>query len=309
MSHKVFLADCFEWMKKQNANSFHAIVTDPPYGIVEYSRKELRKMEKGVGGIWRIPPKIGGSKRRPLPRFTVLNEEQIEAIHDFFFEWGKLALKVLVPGAHVMIASNPYLVSEVITSLKKAGFEHRGIIVRLVRTLKGGFRPKLAENEFENVSTNPRSCWEPWALLRKPFNGRVSDNLRKWGTGGLRRNVDGTPFIDVLISERTPKTERQTAPHPTLKPQSLMRRLVWASLPLGKGIILDPFCGAGSTLAAAEALGLESVGVEINPKYYEMALDAIPKLSALNVDLWAPKNNKKNLMKKLGSWVWSNISD
>ena len=65
-----------------------------------------------------------------------------------------------------------------------------------------------------------------------------------------------------------------------------MRRLVWASLPLGEGIILDPFAGAGSTLASASAMGYESVGIEIVPEYYEMAIKAIPKLASLKVNPW-----------------------
>jgi DNA modification methylase len=62
-----------------------------------------------------------------------------------------------------------------------------------------------------------------------------------------------------------------------------MRSLVRASLPLGKGIVLDPFMGAGSTLAAAKSLGLKSVGVEIDPKYFTMAKSAIPKLAMFEV--------------------------
>ena len=85
---------------------------------------------------------------------------------------------------------------------------------------------------------------------------RVSDCLREDGTGGLRRTPDGKPFSDVLLSARTPRRERQIASHPSLKPQAFMRQLVHAVLPLGEGVILDPFMGSGSTVAAAEALGL-----------------------------------------------------
>ena len=52
------------------------------------------------------------------------------------------------------------------------------------------------------------------------------------------------------------------------------------ALPLGDGVILDPFAGAGSTLAAAEAVGYESIGVERDRRYFEMASKAIPKLAA-----------------------------
>lgn len=48
-----------------------------------------------------------------------------------------------------------------------------------------------------------------------------------------------------------------------LKPQDFMRQIVRAALPLGKGIILDPFMGSGSTIAAAAYLGLASIGLEV----------------------------------------------
>jgi site-specific DNA-methyltransferase (adenine-specific) len=78
--------------------------------------------------------------------------------------------------------------------------------------------------------------------------------------------------------------ERAIASHPSLKPQALMRVLVRASLPLGKGILLDPFMGAGSTIAAAAHLGLKSVGVELDPKYFSMAKAAIPKLATFDLN-------------------------
>ena len=53
--------------------------------------------------------------------------------------------------------------------------------------------------------------------------------------------------------------------------------MVRAVLPTGEGIVLDPFAGAGSTLAAAEAVGYASVGVE-DEHYFAMAGEAIPKL-------------------------------
>ena len=92
-----------------------------------------------------------------------------------------------------------------------------------------------------------------------PAGMKVSDCLRKYQTGGLRRRRNGLPFEDIIESERTPKEERQIAGHPSLKPQSFLRQLVHAALPLSTGIIADPFMGSASTIAAAEALGLTSV--------------------------------------------------
>lgn len=62
-----------------------------------------------------------------------------------------------------------------------------------------------------------------------------------------------------------------------------MRQIVRASLPLGVGMVLDPFMGAGSTIAAALAVGYESIGLEVDPAFFEMAERAIPLLAKLPV--------------------------
>jgi len=109
----------------------------------------------------------------------------------------------------------------------------------------------------------------------------VSDCLREYQTGALRRLPSGSPFNDLIASGRTPQREREIANHPSLKPQALMRQLVYAVLPLGVGVVADPFIGSGATVAAAEALRLSALGVERNADYYQMSLSAIPRLAAL----------------------------
>jgi site-specific DNA-methyltransferase (adenine-specific) len=273
--------DCFSWLAQQQPNTVHAIVTDPPYGLKEYTPEEKAKLRSGTGGVWRIPPTLGGCTRRPLPRFTVLSEEERRELKCFFSRWATSALRVLVPGGHVFIATNPLLSHVVYVAMMEAGFEKRGEIIRLVQTLRGGDRPKNAHKEFEEVTVMPRSCWEPWGLFRKPCEGRVQDNLRKWKTGGLRRIGDDQPFCDVIRSSPTRSTERDIAPHPSLKPQAFMRQVVRASLPLGEGVILDPFMGAGSTIAAAAAVGYRSIGIESDSEFFAMATRAIPRLAAI----------------------------
>jgi site-specific DNA-methyltransferase (adenine-specific) len=263
--------------------SIHGVVTDPPYGMVEYTSKEQEKLRRGKGGVWRIPPSFDGHQRAPLPRFTTLTERELLRLQEFFLDWAQCLLPVLVPGAHVMIASNPLVSHLVSGAVAAAGFERRGEIARLVMTMRGGDRPKNAHEEFDGVSVMPRSMWEPWLLFRRPLEGRVQDNLRKYKTGGLRRISDDRPFGDVISSHPTRSSERALAPHPSLKPQAFLRQVVRAVLPLGEGVVLDPFAGAGSTLAAAIAVGYQSVGVELDANYFAVAREAVPKLAALQV--------------------------
>lgn len=188
--------DCFDWLAARADRSIHAVVTDPPYGLQEYTPKEQQKLRNGRGGVWRLPP----------------------------------------------------------------SFE-----------------------EFSDVSVLPRSMWEPWVLFRKPIEGRVQDNLRKWSTGGFRRRSDQSPFGDVIRSAPTRRAERELAPHPNLKPQALLRQLVRSALPLGEGVVVDPFAGSGATLAAADAVGYAAIGIEKDLHYFEMATDAIPALARITV--------------------------
>jgi DNA modification methylase len=277
---RLYHADCFDWADQRADCSIHAVVTDPPYGLHEYSPEQQAKLRAGKGGVWRIPPSFDGHTRSPLPRFTTLSAEQLRELHTFFFVWARLILPKLVPGANVVMASNP-LVSYIVSSaLANAGLERRGELVRLTMTMRGGDRPKAAHDEFAEVSVMPRSMWEPWLVYRRPVEGRVQDNLRKWKTGGFRRpNVD-KPFGDVIASAPTRPDERKLAPHPSLKPQAFLRQVVRAVLPLGEGVILDPFAGSGSTLAAADAVGYESVGVEKEESFFELACESIPRLAA-----------------------------
>lgn len=289
---KVLLADAFAWLERARPRSIHAVVTDPPYGLLEYTPRQLEKLRNGRGGVWRIPPSFDGCKRRPLPRFTVLSADDRDRLRSFFLRLAEALQPVLVPGAHVFIATNPLVSHLVYEPFIAAGYEKRGEIIRVVQTLRGGDRPKNAHDEFPQVSVMPRSCWEPWGLFRKPCEGRVQDNLRKWKTGGLRRIGEGEPFRDLIYSSPARGRERQIAPHPSLKPQAFLRQLVTAALPLGAGVILDPFMGSGSTIAAASACGLRSIGLEIDHDYFAMAQSAIPQLARLDTGADAWRENR-----------------
>lgn len=281
-TYELHHANCFEWLKAQPANSFHGVCTDPPFGIVEFLPHEMAKLRNGRGGVWRLPPSMGGSQRDPLPRFTTLSAAEREHIRTYFREFGEALLPVLVPGAHIILAGTPMLQHLVQNGFADAGFEVRGAVMRLYRGFRGGDRPKNAETEFPEVCVTPRGNYEPWMLFRKPIAERtVADNLRKWGAGALRRIGVDQPFPDIIQSGKTPAVEEAIFNHPTMKPQHLLRILVRALLPMGEGRILEPFAGSGSTIAACQAVGYDSVGIELDEEYFAALENNIRTLAAL----------------------------
>ncbi len=84
----MFHDDCLHWLDQQPEASFEAIVTDPPYGLKEYSVEEQIKLRDGNRtGMWRIPPSLGGRARAPLPRFTVLSQQDLEKLYSSFLRY------------------------------------------------------------------------------------------------------------------------------------------------------------------------------------------------------------------------------
>jgi site-specific DNA-methyltransferase (adenine-specific) len=280
-------ADCMSVMQSLSDETIHGIVTDPPYGFKEFELEQIKKLEEGKGGIWRLPPAFDGSVRSPVPRFTALTPKERNDIREFFLGWGKEALRIMRPGGHLVIATNAHISPILYNALIESGWEFRTEIIRTIETLRGGDRPKNAEEEFPEVTVLPKGKFEPWGLFRKPLPKKmtVAECLRTYQTGGLRRISSDRPFGDLIFSEKTPKAEKQLSSHPNMKPQSLMRQLVHAVLPLGEGIIFEPFSGSGSTVAAAEAMGYSAIGVERYKPFYEESLKTIEPLSKLKVDI------------------------
>ena len=149
---RLIQADCLEWLSAQPDASIHAVVTDPPYGLVEYTPKEQEKLRRGRGGVWRLPPSFDGCKRSPLPRFTTLTALDLTRMERFFRRWGRELVRGLVPGAHAMVASNPLVVQRVTTALVSAGFEPRGQIIRLVHRFRSSMTYSHAAWSSEGVA-------------------------------------------------------------------------------------------------------------------------------------------------------------
>ena len=148
IGYSLHQSDCLQWMDSQPTNHVQAIVTDPPYGLKEYTPEEKKKLRSRRGGVWRIPPSYDGCQRSPVPRFTVLTEGDRAQLRAFFVSFAKKAFRILVPGGHLFIASNPLLSHLVYVPLIDAGFEKRGEVIRLVQTLRGGDRPKNAHSKL-----------------------------------------------------------------------------------------------------------------------------------------------------------------
>ncbi len=127
---------CFDSMAHRSASSVHAVVTDPPWGLKEYTAEEKTRQRRG-----RVRRRLVayGVRCRDSPcRAT----RRSGGLPSSFGSGGGGALRVLGPGGHVFLATNPLLSRRVYAALEQCGFEKRGEIIRLVQTLRGGDCPR-----------------------------------------------------------------------------------------------------------------------------------------------------------------------
>jgi DNA modification methylase len=103
------------------------------------------------------------------------------------------------------------------------------------------------------------------------------------GTGagqGFRHGDSGSAARFFYCPKASKRDRGDGNEHPTVKPTDLMRYLCRLVTPPG-GIVLDPFCGSGSTGKAAVAEGFSFVGIELSEEYVEIARRRVPSLAGL----------------------------
>lgn len=102
-------------------------------------------------------------------------------------------------------------------------------------------------------------------------NGNIVYELR---TEKVLGSVWDIPYIHPLAKERLG--------YPTQKPRALLRRIIESSSDKG-GLVLDPFCGCGTSIIAAQELGREWMGIDVSPTACKLMKREVEKIGAKGV--------------------------
>lgn len=118
----------------------------------------------------------------------------------------------------------------------------------------------------------------------------------QYGNGGKRKDVwtpnpNGAKPKDVLDIPTTCNGSGESTPHPTQKPEELVRRIVLASSSVGQ-TVLDPFSGSGTTVVVAEQLGRKWLGCDINAEYNDWAIDRLENVTIRDPAYWIDHDRK-----------------
>ena len=190
MNKKVTLLhnDCLVELPKLKPNSVDAVVTDPQYGLINYSTELVKQALQA----W-----LQGES------FTSNQKGFMGKEWDNFVpgpETWKQVYRVMKPGAHAVVFAGARTVDLTGIALRLAGFEIRDSILLLGWIQASGFSKsynigkKVSEGQGWGTLLKPTN--EPILLIRKPLEGTIVQNFKKYGTGGL--NIDKSKINNRL---------------------------------------------------------------------------------------------------------------
>ena len=296
VNDKIINADSVLAVREIPDDHVHLILSDIPYGIgaedwdVLHDNKNSAYLGTSPGQI-----KAGAvfkKRGKPINGWSEADRAIPKQYYDWCSKWSDEWLRVLKPGGSVFIFAGRRFSHRCIAALEDAGFTfkdmfswmrqrapHRAQRISIVYERRGDHANSLAWHGWR--VGNLRPTFEPVLWFTKPYKigGTIADNVLSHGIGAFNEEAflkyEDSPD-NVLRSGFSPN---ETGYHPTQKPVRLMQALIELVTQRGQ-IVLDPFCGSGSTLVAAKLTDRQYIGIELDTRYVEIARQRLEKVTS-----------------------------
>ena len=264
--------NCQEVLSTYGENTFHSCITDPPYGMgmdewdhsvpsIEIWREVYRTLKPGGFCLSFCSPEL-------YHRMAVNVEDAGFMIKDqiMWMTTTKMTKFNRLKPAHepIVVAQKPYL-----GSLKSNYEEWRCGLIDV-------------DNNRVPWDKKPPTGWVKDGGKRRTFGreGKTTGTQKEFGTvdanpnGRYPSNIIGdveSQHQKYFYAPRATRKEKGSDNnHPTVKPVNLMEYLIRVYSPV-KSIVLDPFCGSGTTGVAAIQQDREFIGIDLNKHYCGIA--------------------------------------
>lgn len=290
----VINADCIAELDTFPDESVHLILSDIPYGIGvddwDVLHNNTNSAYLGNSPAQQKAGAIFKKRGKPLNGWSEADRQIPKQYYDWCISWAPKWLRVLKPGGSAIVFAGRRLAHRCISAFEDAGFTYKDMIAwhkekaphraqRLsVVYKKRGDQFNAEKWEGWRVG-NLRPIFEPILWFSKPYTigGTLADNMLEHEVGAYNEKgfLRYTHSPDNYIAVGATKAD--TGLHPTQKPIKLMNALIELTTKEGH-IVLDPFCGSGSTLVSAYNLGRNFIGFELDKTYYETARNRLQEV-------------------------------
>lgn len=241
-SEQLFLGDSFELLKKMKPESIDMIFADPPYFLSN-------------NGITCKGGKMVSVNKGEWDKGISITEK-----HKFNRRWIKLCNKVLKPNGTIWISGTLHNIYSIGMSLEQEGYK----IINNITWVKRNPPPNLACKCFTHSTETIL-----WA--------KKNDAKYLFNYADMKEMNGGKQMKDVWIGSLTKPSERREGKHPTQKPEYLLERIILASTE-ENAIILDPFCGSGTTGVVARKNKRKFVGFDNVEEYLKITKRRLEKI-------------------------------
>lgn len=244
---ELIIGDSFKILPKIKAESVDMIFADPPYFLSNDGITcQGGKMVSVNKGSW---DKIGSEK-------TSIDEK-----HKFNRKWIRLCKRVLKPNGSIWISGTLHNIYSIGMALEQEGFK----IINNITWQKTNPPPNLACRCFTHSTETILWAQKDEKKSRHFFNYEKMKEIN-----------GGKQMKDVWTGALTKPSEKSEGKHPTQKPEYLLERIMQASTEPGF-VVLDPFCGSGTTGVEALRNGCQFIGIDNTEEYLEITKKRLEK--------------------------------
>ncbi len=284
-TNKIYHGNCIEVMKNFPENSIACCITDPPYNYEFIGHKwddsEVKRRTERIKDsktmVKNIPYGSGLAGGVRNKRWYEKNRQNDLEYMKWCQLWTDELFRVCKAGAPVAVFNSNRSIAHVQIALENSGFYMRDLLVyRRNSGIPRGLNLERKLNKKGHTDAEKwkgwhsafRNEWEAIVLVQKPLINNYWNTLQNTNVGVFKTvNEDGS-FQSNILENLNKKEKNEKFAHCTVKPLKLIKKLVHILVPPHKdNIILDPFAGSGTTLVAADELGFEYVGIEIEENY------------------------------------------
>lgn len=305
MIDKIICGDSIELIKSIDNEYVHAIISDIPYGICYEDWDILHNnSNSALGGTSNAQLEMGSLfKRRgkPLNGWSESDKKIPLEYQEWCSKWASEWLRVLKSGGSCFIFAGRRYAHRCIVALEDAGFTFKDMLAweKNFAAAKAQRLSSIYErrNDDENEQkwkgwrvANLRPIFEPILWFQKPYKigGTIADNVINnevgaWNEEAIKKynlNYRNNNFYDNIIKVETSKSDFGN--HVNQKPIKLMEFLI-SLVTKENAIILDPFCGSGTTCIAAKNINRHYIGIEIDTHNVEISNKRL--LESMQLDL------------------------
>jgi len=258
--HRVILGDCVAELAKLPAASVDLVFADPPYNLQLQS--DLKRPDDSrvdaVDDDW--------------DKFA-----SFEAYDAFTEAWLTACRRVMKPAATIWVIGSYHNIFRVGTIMQDLGFWILNDVIWRKTNPMPNFRGRRFTNAHETLI---------WAA-REPNAKGYTFNYETLKAGNEDIQVRSDWTLALCTGEERLKGHNGKKLHPTQKPEALLARVLLSSSRLDD-LVLDPFCGTGTTGAVAKRLSRRFVGIEREADYAKAAQKRIAATKMLAAPTLAP---------------------